>query len=89
MRIEKYTSCYIMQNWQGNFKEFAANAQTPIEYLFDEHAFCDVSWCWAKETDEKVEEIMSIRRPNSVRITQYMINKCIIDSSSLLYLPLY
>ena len=41
IRIKKYTSCYIVQNREGDFKKFVANVLAPIEHLFNEHSYCD------------------------------------------------
>ena len=61
MCIKKYTSFYIMQNRQGDFKKFVENARAPIEHLFYEHAYCDASWCWAKDIEQKKNEIIQNR----------------------------
>jgi hypothetical protein len=66
MRIKKYTSCYIMQNRQGCFKKFVANATAPIEHLFNNHIYCDSSWCWSREIEDKVHEIISMRNNKKV-----------------------
>ena len=66
MRIKKYTSCYIVQNREGDFNKFVANALAPIEHLFNEHSYCDAEWCWSKEMDEKVHEILTTKTNSNV-----------------------
>ena len=66
MRIKKYTSCYIIQNREGDFKKFVANALAPIEHLFNEHTYCDAEWCWSKEMDDKVHELLSTKTKSKV-----------------------
>ena len=66
MRIKKYTSCYIVQNREGDFNKFVANVLAPIEHLFNEHSYCDAEWCWSKEMDEKVHEILSTKTKSKV-----------------------
>ena len=61
MRIKKYTAFYIMQNREGDFNYFLKNARAPIEHLFNEHAFCDASWCWAKDMQKRVDEVVRKR----------------------------
>jgi hypothetical protein len=63
---KNYTSCYIIQNREGDFKKFVANALAPIKHLFNEHTYCDVEWCWSKEMDEKVHELLSTKTKSKV-----------------------
>ena len=58
LRLKKYVSCYINQYRNGDFDYFVSNAMTPVEHLFDNHAFCDKSWCWARELAYQSEEII-------------------------------
>ena len=51
MRMEKYIGYYITQNM--------SNAIAPVEHLFDEHSFCDSSWCYSKEIEESVHKIIT------------------------------
>jgi hypothetical protein len=69
MRIKKYTSFYIMQHRQGDLKKFVQNARAPIEHLFNEHAYCDASWCWAKDIEEKRSEIIHKRWKKEVNLS--------------------
>ena len=55
-----------MQNRQGDLKKFVANATAPIEHLFNTHI--DSSWCWSREIEDKVEEIISIRNEKNCKI---------------------
>ena len=59
MRMKKYIGCYITQNRQGNLQEFVSNAVAPAEHLFDDHSFCDSSWCYSKEIEESVHKILT------------------------------
>ena len=68
MRIKKYTSYHIMQNRQDNLEKFVANATAPIEHLFNNHIYCDSSWCWSREIEDKVDEIISMRNKKKVKI---------------------
>ena len=67
MRIKKHTSCYIMQNREGEFKKFVKNALAPLEHVFNNHAFCDAAWCWSKEMAEKVDEVLKNTAQNTIR----------------------
>ena len=31
--------------------------KAPVEHLFNVHEWCDQSWCWAKQLDEKQQEL--------------------------------
>ena len=55
-----------MQNREGDFDTFVRNALAPLEYLFNNHAFCDAAWCWAKEIEQKVDEAIKLRAKNKV-----------------------
>ena len=46
-----------------SFEEFVTNAKTPIEHLFQNHTFCDESWCYAKSISQKLHNAIG----NSVR----------------------
>ena len=67
LRLKKYISCYINQYRNGDFNYFVKNAMAPVEHLFDNHEFCDKSWCWAKELAYKTEEIIRKTRDKQVR----------------------
>ena len=58
LRFKKYVSCYITQNRNGDFEKFVNNAKAPVEHLFDNHEFCDHTWCYAKEISNKTHEII-------------------------------
>ena len=58
LRLKKYISCYILQNRNGDFDKFVANAKAPVEHLFDNHEFCDESWCYAKELTCRTEQLV-------------------------------
>jgi len=45
-RINRYTAYYIRQNRGRPLLEFVANAQAPIEHLFNNHTWCNSAWCW-------------------------------------------
>ena len=52
---------------QGCLKKFVANETAPIEHLFNNDIYCDSSWCWSREIENKVHEIISMRNKNKVR----------------------
>ena len=56
LRLKKYFSLYISQNKNKGFKQFKKNINAPVEHLFDNHCFCDSSWCWAKSVDDFMHE---------------------------------
>ena len=58
LRLRKYTSCYIMKNRHIDFRTFSTNYKAPLEHLFDNNEFCDTSWCWVKEIDMRIYEII-------------------------------
>ena len=58
-RIKRYASYYIRQNRSNPLAEFVKNAKAPIEHLFNDHTWCNATWCWSKEMEEKKEQIMS------------------------------
>ena len=58
LRLKKYVSCYISQNRNGDFDKFVSNAKAPVEHLFDNHEFCDDSWCYAKDISNKTHQII-------------------------------
>ena len=69
MRLKKYVGCYISQNRNGCFKKFVRNARAPVEHLFDDHSFCDSTWCWSKEIEQTVDEIMKkVRRKGKLSL---------------------
>ena len=41
------------------FEEFVRNAQAPIEHLFQDHTFCDKSWCYAKNISESLHDAIT------------------------------
>ena len=59
LRLKKYVSCYIVQHRNGDFETFVANAKAPVEHLFDNHEFCDESWCYAKELMFQTEQLVT------------------------------
>ena len=58
LRLRKYTSYYMMKHRCDNFLSFFRNCKAPMEHLFDNKVFCDVSWCWAKEIDMGIHDII-------------------------------
>ena len=58
LRLRKYTSCYITWHRTDDFSSFLHNARAPVEHLFSNHEFCDASWCWTKEIDERLHNII-------------------------------
>ena len=56
-RIKRYTGYYIRQNRNKSIDEFIRNARAPIEHLFNNHEFCNLSWCWAKDLVALAERI--------------------------------
>ena len=62
LRIKKYTACYITQKRTGDFGDFVRNALAPVEHMFDNHIYCDSSWCWSKEVQDKVHRILLDRK---------------------------
>ena len=67
LRIKKYIGCYILQNRNKDFNTFVRNAVAPIEHMFNDHSFCDTSWCPSKEMDEKVHNLLSSKICSEVR----------------------
>ena len=59
MQSKKYTACYLAQSRAGLLKQSLDNILVLVEYLFNHHSFCDPVWCWGKEIDNKMFEIMS------------------------------
>ena len=59
-RIKRYVSYYIRQNRDKSPLDFVKNAKAPIEHLFNDHTWCDSSWCWSKDMEEKEECILSV-----------------------------
>ena len=35
----------IKQNIGKRLKEFVISANAPLEYLFNNHEYCDIKWC--------------------------------------------
>ena len=68
LRIKKYYSLYISQNKTKHFDEFVANARAPIEHLFDNHVFCDPTWCWAKTINDKLHNAIT-KTVNEKKVT--------------------
>ena len=60
LRLKKYFSLYIAQNKMKPFEEFVTNAKAPIEHLFQDHTFCDESWCYAKSISQKLHNTIQI-----------------------------
>ena len=58
-RIKRYASYYIRQNRSKPLAVFVKNAKAPIEHLFNDHTWCDSSWCWSKDVNEKKDQILS------------------------------
>ena len=72
-RIKRYTSYYIRQNRSRPLVEFVANAKAPIEHLFNDHSWCDASWCWSKELQEGTHKIVSVltkRKVSDINVTK-------------------
>ena len=68
LRIKKYIGCYILQNRNKDFNTFVRNAVAPIEHMFNDHSFCDSSWCPSKEMNEKVHKLLSRKLCSEVRL---------------------
>ena len=58
LRLKNYTACYISQAWKGDFTTFCRNAMAPVEDIFRNYAFCDVTCCWARDLDEQMHKII-------------------------------
>ena len=48
----------ITQNRNGDFEKFTSNTKVPVGHLFDNHEFCDESWCYTKELSVRTDEIV-------------------------------
>ena len=72
LRIKKYIGCYILQNRNKDFNTFVRNASAPIEHMFNNHAFCDSSWCPSKEMNEKVHKLLSSKLCSEVRLLRIL-----------------
>ena len=73
LRLRKYTGCYITQNRNGDFDTFVKNARAPVEHLFSNHEFCDLSCCWFKEIEDIRHGMMVKKLKTNVRNTkQYL-----------------
>ena len=59
LRWKKYFSCYVAQNKTKGLDTFINNANAALEHLFNNHTFCDSSWCWAKSIDDQLHEIIT------------------------------
>ena len=57
-RIKRYTSYYIRQNRELSLDKFVKNARAPIEHLFNDHTWCDESWCYSKELQVNKDRIV-------------------------------
>ena len=57
LRLRKYTRCYISQNRNLPIDDFVRNAKAPVEHLFNDHQWCNASWCWAKDLDNKTHKM--------------------------------
>ena len=64
LRIKKYTSLYIHQNRTRDFSSFLTNAMVPVEHLFDNHSFCNPEWCYSKALEDKIDEIILLKKTN-------------------------
>ena len=48
MRLKKYIGCCILENNYLSVDEFSVQLRAPLEYLFNNHKWCDMDWYWAK-----------------------------------------
>ena len=58
LRLKKYTTCYISRHRTDDFASFYANARAPVEHLFGNHSFYHPSWCWSREIDHRMIEVI-------------------------------
>ena len=61
LRWKKYFSCYVAQNKTKGLDVFIKNANAALEHLFNNHCFCDSSWCWAKSIDDHLHELITTK----------------------------
>ena len=49
LRLKKYYQYYIKQNRSKGFEYLQEKRWCPLEHMFDNHEFCDSSWCEKKK----------------------------------------
>ena len=40
---------------------------SPVEHLFDNHIYCDKQWCWAKELELCIDEIIKRAKNKQIK----------------------
>ena len=59
-RLKKYCSCYVYQNRHLPLAEIVRKAKAPVEHIFNNHEWCNMEWCWAKDIDDNTMEMITI-----------------------------
>lgn len=52
-RLKKNWGYMIKQNKGGSLEDFVKNAHSPLEHLFNNHAYCSSKWCNALKAEEE------------------------------------
>ena len=73
LQIKKYIGCFIYKIRTLPLEEMVKRANTPIEYLFNCHAWCNLEWCWANQLSAKEQELA----------TRMMIHNTTLDESNV------
>ena len=52
LQLKKYYSYYIKSNRTKSLEDILQNIMAPIDHLFDDHKYCDSTWCHKKAQEE-------------------------------------
>ena len=66
--LEDYIYKLVHGFYQHDINKFIKNALAPIEHLFNNHVFSDPAWCWARDIDDRIHEIITKAVDKKVKI---------------------
>ena len=58
MGAKHYIGCCILKNNQLPVDQLRQKMTPPIEHFSNNHEWCDVDWCWVKELDSRIFDII-------------------------------
>ena len=79
LRLKKYYSYYIKSNRTKSVEEILQNIMAPIDHLFDDHKYCDSTWCHKKAQEENKMNLEDMKS-NCNRMGYY---RCKVEDKEL------
>ena len=58
MRIKRYITYYVEGNRRRDLDSFVQNTNAHIEHIFNNHTWCGSSWCWTKDSSDKMCQLL-------------------------------